>query len=107
LTVTDGKLKVGVALGPLVSVIVGVKVNVGVILAVMVKLGKALAVGIGNRVGVSLAKVVAGSVAGGAAWNGVRAGRLQARMIRFRTRKIKIGFLMFLFYSLFSLLYPA
>ena len=107
LTVTEGKLKVGVALGPLVSVIVGVKLGVGVRLAVMVRLGNALAVGIGNKVGVSLVRVASGSVADGAACGGIKPGRLQARLIRFRTRKIKIGFLMILFYSLFGLLYPC
>jgi hypothetical protein len=71
----------------------------------MVKLGNVLAVGIGNKVGVSLAKVALGSVVDGAVWGALRPGKLQARMIRFRTRKIKIGFLMSLFYSLFDLLY--
>ena len=46
----------GVALGPVVSVIVGVKTAVGVRLAVTVKLGKKVLVATGCNVGVSIDK---------------------------------------------------
>ena len=100
-TVTTGKAKVGVALGPGVSVTVGVRVVVGV------RLGTAVSVGSGVRVIVSVGKTVSVAVAGraeGVACGVAKAGKLQAKAIKPGIRKKKTDFRIPLFYNLFCIL---
>jgi hypothetical protein len=95
-TVTAGNAKVGVALGPGVSVRVGVRVIVGVRLGIMVSVGGivSVTVSVGNVVSVAEAGIAV-EVAVGAN----RDGELQARATMTGTRKNKLDFRMPLFYN--------
>ena len=88
-------------MGPLVSVIVGVRVSVAVGLAVGVALGVMVAVGLDVGVGGSLAVAVSVNVGGVivtlVGWL-ASMGRLHATDIKFRMMKASIIFLMLLFY---------
>ena len=93
----------GVALGPLVSVIVAVGVSVGVSVGLWLAVGVIVSVGLGGSVGVSLVEGVSVSAGGlGVAVTClvVSMGRLQAMEIKLNNKNTGIIFLMILFYSL-------
>ena len=97
-----------VALGPWVSVTVGVKVMVGVRLGMVVSVGisVAVAVSVGGTVCDAIAGIAVVGAAEGGACGAVKTGKLQARVIKLRTRNKKISFCIPLFYNLFCILHP-